>query len=272
MIMIKDALGAHLSFDRRNPEATFKEAAYIGANSFQIFTKPPKKLFAVPFPKFIVKRWKKAWKDSGIDKCNVFAHSGYLINLAKREANTQAIIEEAQLCEQLGIRYLVVHPGSNTIGDYDQAISNIVHNLKKCIAKVPKVTLLLETMYKGKIGATFNELGTIIRKVKKNIGVCMDTAHMHIAGYVFHTEILMRKLMMKFKLLVGAKYLKMIHVNNTLLRAGSKRDEHVSVTIGRIPLKLLRAMVHKHLLKPVPYILETHAEYKSELKALRCIS
>lgn len=272
---VKDEIGAHVSFDRRHPGETFREAAEIGANSIQIFTKPPRKLFAEPFPKPVIDRWKAAWKKSNIKSKNVFVHAGYLINLAKKGPNTKALIDEAKLCQQLGIKYLVVHPGSNTIGDMKLAINNIAHNITKCLEKVPGVTILLETMYRGKIGATFDEIGAIIKKVRvkygkgAKIGVVMDTAHLHIAGYFLHTELLIRKLVARFKNAVGIRYLKAIHINNTLMRVGSKQDQHVGINIGRIPYKSLSAIVTQHLIKRVPYILETHANYKAEIKMLR---
>jgi apurinic endonuclease APN1 len=273
----KDSLGAHLEFDRKHPGQVFREAKALGANAIQIFTKPPRKLFAEPFPANTIKKWKEAWSKSGIDRKLVFAHASHVLNLARKDLNPKALLNEAKLCEQLGIKTLVVYPGTNTIGDFNMAINNIVSNITKCLERVPKVTILLETMYKGKIGATFEDLALIIKKVKnkspsaaRRLGVCIDTAHLHIAGYFIHTPLLMRRVVTRFKLNIGLSKLKLIHINNTLMRVGSKRDEHVGVSIGRIPLKALRCIVSEHALKKVPYILETHTDYASEMKALRC--
>lgn len=263
-------LGAHCSFDRKHPAETFREAKQINANAIQIFIKPPRKLFADPFVARTVESWRNAMKKAKFNADRIFVHSGYLINVAKRGVNTKALIEEARMVRQLGLKYLVIHPGVDTLNDYNKSIGNVVHNINVCLERVPGITILLETMYKGKIGETFEELASIIKRVKKKarIGVCMDTAHMHMAGYFIHTPIIARNMLARFNRIVGSKYLKCVHINNTLMRVGSRRDEHMGLTVGRIPVKAFQALVSEKIFT-VPMILETHADYKAEIKLLR---
>ena len=166
------------------------------------------------------------------------------------------------------------HPGSHTGQGTQKGIDEIISSLNEIITKDIKTTILLETMAgKGtEVGGNFFEIKEIINSIdiKENIGVCLDTCHVFDAGYDIKNNL--DKVLDKFDKIIGLKYLKFIHLNDSLNPLGSKKDRHAKIGLGNIGLKAITNIINHKDLKNIPFCLETPNDilgYKEEIKLLK---
>ena len=219
-------------------------------------------------------------KDTDIDYSKVIVHAPYIINLANNKDpdkfmfSVRFLQEEVERCSKLGIKNMVLHPGSHVGLGIDEGISNIVTGLNMILDN-SDVTILLETMAgKGtEIGSNFNEIKKIINGVhnKERIGVCMDTCHMNDAGYDL-TDF--DKLLNYFDEVVGLEFLHCIHINDSKNGKSSHKDRHENIGFGTIGFDTLISIIYNERLSDIPKILETpyvgeYPPYKYEIEMIK---
>jgi deoxyribonuclease-4 len=201
----------------------------------------------------------------------VFLHAGYLINLscrigrnapiyAKSVRLLQANIDRA---EALSCEFVVVHLGSR-MGDCAEAsLEALLEGIGKLRSSRPLTLLLENSAGSGEtVGASFEELAAIMEAVRSQgaplpLGICLDTAHMWGAGYDLSSGPKVRRSFDDFDRMVGLEYLKLIHLNDSPVVRGARRDRHEHLGHGLIPLPALKAVVREPRLKGVPMIMET---------------
>jgi len=277
----KILIGAHLSISG-GLEKSAERAASIGCTTMQIFTKNNKAWFGKTIDEEEAKLFRKAVKSAGLSK--IMAHCSYLINLAsaKREVEQKSVAalkHELHRCEQLGIPYLVLHPGSHLGAGVEKGIKKVVKNLATVLKTASgKTTILLETMsgQGTNIGATFEEIKEIYKncEYKKLLGVCLDTCHIFAAGYDISTPEEYEKTIKKFQRIIGLSRLKAIHINDSKTECGSKKDRHENIGKGEIPIEAFKLIMQDKRLSKIPKILETPSadgmtEYKREVRRLK---
>ncbi|MCQ2956691.1 MAG: deoxyribonuclease IV [Mycoplasmoidaceae bacterium] len=214
------------------------------ANCFMIYTGSPQSIARQPINKLKVKEFHAALKEKHIPIKDVIVHSPYIINCANPEAKKRHfaktfLAQEVDRVNQIGAKYLVLHPGSNANKEegckYIAEAINFVNKTNK------SVVICLETMAgKGnEIGSKFEELKSIIKQVenKNLVGVCLDTCHVSDAGYDVYDPSATLKV---FDDVIGLKYLKVIHVNDSLNDQGAHKDRHANIGEGKIGLKILK--------------------------------
>ncbi len=275
-------LGSHLSIQGGLHKA-IERAEEIGATAIQIWTKNGRTLKATPLLPEDIDNFKTTLKKSSITQM-VVAHASYLINLASSDthiaANSRAgLLVELERCEQLGIPYLVVHPGAHTGIGEEKGIENIAHNLDKVLEKFQGPTIIaLETMagQGTTLGNTFEQLNMMrnLTTFKNKIGFCFDTCHVNSAGYHLKTSEDFENVISEFDNIIGLNHLKVIHLNDSKTECDSHVDRHENIGKGTIPLKVLKLFVHDPRLVHAPKILETpeqngHLGYKDEMDLLR---
>jgi len=261
-------LGAHISV-AGGFEKAIERGESIGCTAIQIFTKSNRQWKAKPITDAEATTFKKACKRSNIIQ-SVGAHASYLINLGSPKADIAeksvfALRDEILRCEQLGIPYLVVHPGSCLGTDEQECLERIAHNLDSAFQSTTGTTqVLLETMA-GQGNVTchqFEQIATIYKhtKNKKLLGVCLDTCHIFAAGYRFDTPEQYASLWKQFDTIIGRKLLKMIHLNDSQKELGSRVDRHEDIGKGKIGLQAFELLMNDPTLFDVPKILETPKE------------
>jgi deoxyribonuclease-4 len=274
-------VGAHISISGGFYKAV-ERAEKIGAATMQIFTKNNKAWLGSKISNEEETRFKKAYKHSKLS--NIMAHTAYLINIASankniRKKSVTSLKHELERCEQLGIPYLVLHPGSHVGAGEEAGIKKIIKNLDKVLAKANgKTKILLETM-SGQgtgLGYKFEQIKRIISecKHKKLIGVCLDTCHIFSAGYDIRSEDEYEKTMKRFSRIIGMGRLKAIHINDSKNELGSRKDRHANLGKGKIPLKAFRLIMNDKRLQKIPKVLETPGDatgeiYKKEISKLK---
>ena len=274
-------IGSHVSFSKEKQLlGSLEEALSYGANTFMFYTGAPQNTRRYEMDDNLTSLAKEKMLENNIDINHVVAHAPYIINLAnnkeseKYDFSIRFLQEEIKRCEKLGIKKLVLHPGSHVGLGIEEGISNIIHALNIVLAN-SSVKILLETMAgKGtEVGSNFLEIKQIIDGIirKELIGVCMDTCHLNDSGYDVSD---FDSIIMEFNSIVGLNYLECIHVNDSKNSLGAKKDRHENIGYGMIGFdNLLKVLYHEKLIN-VPKILETPyigdvAPYKKEIEMIR---
>ena len=274
-------IGSHVGFKKDTQLlGSLKEALSYGANTFMFYTGAPQNTMRYELDDSLTKEAMSIIEKEGIDYSKVIVHAPYIVNLAnnkdpdKYNFSINFLKEEVNRCEKLGIKYLVLHPGSHVGLGVDVGIKNIIDALN-IILEDSTVTILLETMAgKGsEIGSNFKEIKKIITGVKNKdrIGVCMDTCHMNDAGYDVSN---FDQLLDYFDDIVGLDYVKCIHVNDSKNEKNSHKDRHENIGCGTIGFDNLINIIYNPRLESIPKILETpyvekKAPYKYEIEMIK---
>ena len=256
-------IGSHVSYKAGTGlVGSVKDALGYGANTFMFYTGAPQNTSRSPIIKSQVEEAHKFMKEKGIDANNVIVHAPYIINLANDEKNYDFAInflkEEIKRVETLGMKYLVLHPGSHVGLGIDRGINNIIFALNEALKVSDKVIICLETMAgKGsEVGSKFSELKRIIDGVnkKEQIMVCLDTCHINDAGY---DEKDFDKVLDEFDKIIGLEKLACVHVNDSKNIQGSHKDRHENFGFGEVGFTNLINIIYHPKLKGIPKILET---------------
>ena len=268
-------VGCHLSAGAGNL-AMVKTAESIGANTFAFFTRNPRGSKAKPEDPIDCEKAVKALQDAQFGP--LVAHGAYTMNLCTAEAGAREFAASV-LCDDLRRmaalpgNYYNVHPGSHVGQGTDVGIAQICDALKLAMAPDYPVTVLLETMAgKGsEIGGRFEELKAIMDGVgKDNIGVCLDSCHVHDAGYDIVNDL--DGVLAEFDRVIGLDKLKALHLNDSKNPFASHKDRHELLGEGNLGLDAFRRIVNHPYLKTLPMILETPNElpgYAREIALLR---
>lgn len=255
----------------------------VGATSCQIFTKNERQWKAKPLDPEAVVNFKQTRERLGIG--NVVVHDSYLINLASPkedlvQKSLDAFQDELERAGELGIGFLVTHPGAHTGSGVEAGIQRFANSMNEIHRRLPDcdvMTLLETTAGQGTaLGRTFEELAAIIDLIedKQRVGVCLDTCHVFAAGYDVSTSEGVTKTLAEFDSVIGLDRLKVLHINDSKMPLGSNRDRHAHIGEGDIGLDGFRAIVNHPALEGVPGILETEKEASGDndrrnLKTLR---
>ena len=238
----------------------------IGCTSMQIFVKNNMQWFAKPLPEEEVEAFTGHPLRDRLGA--VVAHAGYLINLGvegteNHDKSLRSLADEMLRCEQLGIRSLVLHPGSHLGAGMDAGIACVVRNLDRLHAEHPglKVRITLETTagQGACIGARFEEIAAIIGGVAapERLEVCLDTAHAFAAGYDLSLPKGAEKTFAEFDEVIGISRLSVLHINDSKSAFGSRVDRHDNLGKGKIGLETFRWIMRSKELAHLPKILET---------------
>jgi deoxyribonuclease-4 len=135
----------------------------------------------------------------------------------------------------------------------------IIDTLNEVMFKDMNTTILIETMSgKGsELGITFEEIKTIIDGLlyKEHIGVTIDTCHIYSAGYDIVNDL--DGVIDTFDRVIGLKYLKAIHLNDSMMPFNSRKDRHQKIGDGSIGLDTIIKIINHPKLKDLPFYLET---------------
>ena len=273
-------IGSHVSFKKESQLlGSLEEALSYGANTFMFYTGAPQNTSRYPIDLEITKKAVDRMQELGIDYNKVIVHAPYIVNLANGEEEKynfaiKFLKEEVKRCELLGIKYLVLHPGSHVGQGIDKGIENIVFGLNQ-VLQDSQVTILIETMAgKGsEVGSNFSEIKRIIDGIENKacIGVCMDTCHLNDSGYDVSD---FNHVLDEFDSIIGLKYLHCIHINDTKNIKGAHKDRHENIGYGEIGFENMIKIIYNNRLKDIPKILETpyinnRAPYKEEIEMIK---
>lgn len=275
-------LGSHVSM--KAPDyllGAVKEAVSYGANACMIYTGPPQNSKRVPTEKMKIGEARAYMEKIGFDASRIVVHAPYIINLANAvrpetaDFGAEFLAEELRRVKAIGSSVLVLHPGSHVKAGVEAGTQFIADRLNQILGQDDSdIVIALETMAgKGtEIGRSFQELKDIIDRVDfpDRVGVCLDTCHIHDAGYDVAA---FDEVLDVFDEILGLDRLKVVHVNDSKNVRGARKDRHENIGKGHIGFDALWHVVHHPRLAHITKILETpyiddRPPYKEEIERL----
>ena len=255
-------LGAHVS-SRGGVAAAPERGGALRATAIQLFTKTPNQWREPALAVEHIGRFKDEVARHRLE--TVVAHDSYLINLASpdpllRARSLESFRRELERSRELGLRAVVSHPG-NYMDDRDAGLERNARGYAECLTAVDGD---LEIWIEGTAGsgtalrARFEDLralrDALPPAVRKRVGFCLDTAHLHAVGYdLAHIE----RVWEEFDRVVGFELLKCLHLNDSRAAAGSRVDRHEWIAEGRIGAEPFRRIMRDPALAGVAKIIET---------------
>jgi len=236
----------------------------IGCDTIQIFTKNANQWQAKPFIPEDIEAFHKARGETGI--WPIVAHDSYLINLASPdkglyERSLEALWEELQRAQALGLPYLVMHPGSHMGEGEEGGFYQIARGINLLHQRGMDVMVLLETTagQGSNLGYRFEHFAKIIEMIEedKKVGVCFDTCHVFAAGYDISTPEGYEATFEEFNRIIGLDRLKVVHLNDSKAASGTRIDRHEHIGQGHLGLGPFRRLLQDPHLATLPFILET---------------
>ena len=263
-------IGTHMSI-AGGIAKTAENVVKMNANTMQIFSRNPRGSSYKTYAQEEVEKFQQIRKSHAFGP--VLAHAPYTMNLASATEKTYefactVIREDIRRMDELKIENLVFHPGSHTGIGEEAGIANIIRGLDQAITGTENIKVLLETMSgKGtEIGYRFEQLKQIRDGVQhpERIGICLDTCHVFAAD--------LDGVLDEFDRILGLELLRTIHLNDSLMPFGSRKDRHAVIGEGEIGLEALLNVLRHPKLKDLPFYLETpldDAGHKEEIARLK---
>lgn len=262
-------IGVHVSISK-SIELSIDRALEIGCDTFQIFTRNPRRWFSKELLNDKIERFNFKLKKSSLNP--VFSHIPYLANLASPESelwekSVKMMREELDRCDKLGISYVVTHLGSTKKAGKELGINRVISSINHIFEDYNGTTqiLLENTTSKGDgLGNNIREICQIILQVDKfnSVGLCFDTCHAFASGYDIRKEGIVTDLVSEIQDLVGIKKLLCVHCNDSLFDLGEGRDRHEHLGLGKIGELGFYNLLKNKKLKEIPFICETPVNNK----------
>jgi deoxyribonuclease IV len=258
-------VGVHCS-TQGGLETAIERGDALGCTAMQIFSKNNKRWLAPPLDNKEIDAFQGTWKLSRIQL--IFAHAGYLINLASPDAKTtersmESMRTELIRAENLDLPFIILHPGSHKGEGETVAIRRVADRLNILFEEsvFSKTRILLEgTAGQGNsIGHRFEHLRDILSGVRDidRIGICLDTAHLFAAGYDFRTPKTYAAMWSDFDRIVGMRWLGALHLNDSTHALDSHVDRHTHIGEGKIGARAFGLIMRDAQLAHLPMVCET---------------
>ena len=253
-------LGFHLSIAGSLRRAV-DQAQVLGCEALQIFVQNPRGWKWRPVAPAAIRDFSQARAQAGLGPLVV--HLGYLPNLATADPalyalSTERLSRELELARALRADYLVVHPGHGPLGE--ASFAQVARALALAVSQVPPPPLVLleNTAGQGQeLGWRITHLERIITLSRVPLGLCLDTAHAHGAGYDLSRPPGVDRLLADLARGPGLDAVKIVHLNDSRVACNSRRDRHWHLGQGAIGLAGLRHLLSHPWFKPEAAIMET---------------
>jgi len=275
-------VGAHVSA-AGGLHNSVENALKIGCRSFALFVRNQRTWKIKPLEEDEVALFRKTLDESKFPPHQIVPHGSYLLNCGSSDESTFAkskdtLLEEVKRCEALGLSLYNFHPGSTCgVITISECIANIALCVNEALQKTRGVTILLENMSRqgNTIGGDFQELRAIIDLVEdqSRIGICFDTCHAFAAGYDLSTPEGFDSTMKELERIVGLKYLKAVHLNDSKGDIGCRKDRHEDIGKGKIGLPGFQFLMKDSRFAGIPMVLETPGfnDYSTQIDLLNSL-
>ncbi|ELA48400.1 apurinic endonuclease (APN1) [Vavraia culicis subsp. floridensis] len=271
----KVLIGAHLSIAGGIWKIQERMEA-LNATTCALFLKNQRRFAFTPLEPKAIQKFKMLVKNADL----LVPHGSYLINMARsckeeRKKHFECFRDDVARCSLLGIKMYNVHPGSDVDNLGKKALANVAEAINEVNKIEPNVTIVIENMAgQGRVlCSNFGDIRDLIELVheKSKIGVCLDTAHLFGSGYDLQTKEACEKTFGEFDRVVGLRYLKAMHLNDSKEELGSKKDRHESLGLGKIGIEAFKFIMKDKRFEDIPKVLETPdiSLYKKEIAMLR---
>ena len=258
-------LGAHFSTAGGIVNAV-RTAVRFGCQTLQLFTKNAAQWNAPPLKADDVQAFRT--EAAAAKLVHLTAHDSYLINLAAPgeeafQKSVNAFVIEIERAEELGLTYLVTHPGAHVGSGEEVGLRRAAAGLNEAARRTRglKVKVLLETTAgQGScLGWRFEHLAQLLDDMDEpeRFAVCFDTCHVFAGGYDFRTAAATRQTLDEFDAVIGLQHLKLFHLNDSVKPLGSRVDRHAGIGLGEIGEAAFKVIVSDRRFSDTPMVLET---------------
>lgn len=250
-------IGAHVSIVGGHC-AALQKAADMGCRAIQFFSASPKGWNFCRLSDKEIEQITDTKKQLGIDPA--YFHASYLVNFADTNRigplSVQLITHELRLASKLKVRGSIIHLGSYKTNGNTQV--HLCENVKKVLDKIPEdVAFIIENAGNQKIGLKIEEIGEIVKTINDpRLRVCLDTCHLHAAGYNLQTEEAANAFLEQFDQMVGIDRIELWHVNDSKDQFASLRDRHENLGYGYVGTSVFKNLLNHPKTKNHPFILE----------------
>ena len=250
-----------------------ERAVAAGANTFQIFSSSPRQWRAATVKPDDARKMREL--RAKYDVGPVSFHASYLINLCSqtesvRTSSVVAFRGEVERALALGAEYLVLHPGSWKGLTRDEGLRLAAESIEKAIdgvafteaaGQAKDFQILIENTAGAEfsLGGKLEQVAELVERLKPcaPVGVCLDTCHVHVAGYDIVTPDGYVETMMLVGDTVGFDAVKLWHCNDAKAAMGSKLDRHEHIGEGTIGAEAFRRLLHDERFRGAAFIAET---------------
>ncbi|HEY0263307.1 MAG TPA: deoxyribonuclease IV [Granulicella sp.] len=245
-----------------------ERAAEAGANTFQIFSASPRTWKASAVKPEDAARMQEL--RSKLDINPVAVHASYLINLCSqtesvRENSIGAFRGEVERALALGCESLVLHPGSWKGLTREEGLRLAAQSIERAIDGIVWQGKDFRILIENTAGAEFS-LGGSLEQVAElvellqtcaPVAVCLDTCHMHVAGYDIVSAEGYEETVKLIGETVGLDAVRVWHCNDAKAARGSKLDRHEHIGEGMIGAAAFRRLLHDARFAHAAFIAET---------------
>jgi deoxyribonuclease-4 len=232
---------------------TVERAVAAGANTFQFFSSSPRQWKAADVKPEDAAKMMDLRKKHDVGPVSI--HASYLINLCSqtesvRVNSTAAFRGEVERALALGAEYLVLHPGSWKGLTRDEGLRLAAASIEEAIDGLPWQGKDFRILIENTAGAEFSlggkleQVAELVETLKPcaPVGVCLDTCHVHVAGYDIVSADGYEETVKLIGETIGFEAVKVWHCNDAKAAMGSKLDRHEHIgegTIGAAPFRRL---------------------------------
>ena len=282
-------IGSHVSNNGlKMLVGSVEEALSYGENCFMVYLGAPQTTYRKDVEQLNYQKALEIAKQNGINPEDIIVHAPYIVNLGQSDDEKfnfaiSFLAKELAMVGKVGLKYMVLHPGAHVGNGENFALDRIADGINEILRLTSNdnTVIAIETMAgKGtECGKTFEEIKRIIDLVhdKTRIGVCLDTCHIFDAGYDIVNSY--EDVINEFDSVIGLKYLKVIHLNDSKNQLGSHKDRHENIGFGNIGFNALLKVLNDKRFEQIPKILETpyvsvsklesYPPYKEEIEMLK---
>ena len=269
-------LGCHLSASKGYLHMG-REAAELGGNTFQFFTRNPRGGSAKAIDPADADALNALCRENAFG--TLVAHAPYTLNPCSSDAKVRdfayrCFAEDLARMEAFPNQVYNFHPGSHTGQGIDTGVRLTAELLNDVLTQEQSTTVLIETMSGGgsEIGGRFEQIAELLSRIqrKDKMGVCLDTCHIFAAGYDVKNDL--DGVLTQFDQIIGLKWLRALHLNDSLFDLGCGKDRHARIGEGFIGLEAMHRIAHHPAFAGLPMILETPnepPEHGDEIRLLR---
>jgi len=288
--MAKKRIGVHVGI-AGGPWTAVERAVEACANTFQIFSASPRQWKASPVKAEDALKMRELRAEHDVNP--VAIHASYLINLCSqtesvRENSVEGFRGEVERALDLGAEFLVLHPGSWKGLTRDEGLRLAAESIERAVGTLgggrswqgKDFKILIENTAGAEfsLGGSFEQVAELVERLKAcaPVGVCLDTCHVHVAGYDIVSSEGYEATMKEVGETVGFDAVKLWHCNDAKAAMGSKLDRHEHIGEGTIGAAAFKRLLHDARFEHCAFIAETPVDEPGDelrnVMALRALS
>lgn len=256
-------IGAHVSTAGGLPKAV-ERGIETASEAIQIFSQSPRMWRPTNHKPSDFEGFRTAFAESPLEA--VVIHAVYLINCASkepdiREKSIAALTNSLRVGDNINANGVVLHAGARKGEPHDASVKRAGEAIREALAESESTPILLENTAgtNGPLGQNFDELAELIELAGGDgrLGVCLDSCHLFAWGFDIRTPEGLAEVVDEFDAKVGLDRLRCLHLNDSKIPFGGKRDQHANLGEGEMGDEVLSIFLSEPRFEDLPTLIET---------------